>query len=103
MHSPFSTAKTVTLLPLKIEGNLDIQHAEAVHKLLLSQPAASSKVLDLSAVAACDLTGIQLLLSAQKTAIAAGEKFSVSAYSPAVAAACTGLGLDVSQLSTSSL
>ena len=89
--------------PLKIEGNLDIQHAEAVHKLLLSQPLASARVLDLSAVAACDLTGIQLLLSAQKTVLASGGVFSISAYSPAVAAACTGLGLDIAQLSASRL
>jgi anti-anti-sigma regulatory factor len=102
MTAPSSISKTATPSPLKIEGNLIIQDVEAAHKLLLSQPT-SSMVLDLSAVATCDLTGVQLLLSAQKTAIAAGGKFSVSAYSPAVAAACTGLGLDVSQLSASSL
>jgi anti-anti-sigma regulatory factor len=101
MSTP-SSAKTTTPTPLKIEGNLDIQHAEGVHKLFLSQPA-SPMVLDLSAVAACDVTGIQLLLSARKTATDAGEKFLVSAYSPAVVTACAGLGIDVSELSTSSL
>lgn len=81
--------------------DLDIQHAEAVHKLLLAQPESPVMELDLSAVAACDLTGLQLLLSAHRTASAGGRSFSISDWSPAVTAACTGLGLDISRLSIS--
>ncbi|HEY4248907.1 MAG TPA: STAS domain-containing protein [Lacunisphaera sp.] len=103
MSAASSNTKAIAPLPLKIETDLDIQHAEEVHKLLLVQSETPATALDLSAVAACDLTGLQLLFSAQRTASAAGRKFSISAYSPAIVAACTGLGLDVSQLSNSTL
>jgi len=98
-----SSSKAITPLPLKIEMDLDIQHAEAVHKLLLAQPDSPVMELDLSEVAACDLTGVQLLLSAQRTASADGRKLSISACSPAVTTACTGLGLDISRLSLPTL
>ena len=101
--SAFSSPKVIAPPSLKIETDLDIQHAEAVHNLLLAQPASAFAELDLSSVASCDLTGIQLLVAARVTATAAGKKFSISAFSPSVIAACTGLGLDVSQLSTSAL
>jgi anti-anti-sigma factor len=105
MHSPSSIASAGMTAPpsLKIEGHLDIQHAEAVQKLLLAQPAFPAFSLDLSAVNACDLTGLQLLLSARHTARDAGAKFSITAPSAAVATACAGLGLDISELSTSAL
>ncbi len=103
--SAFSSSDHQAIAPLllKIEMDLTIQHAEAVQKLLLAQPDSPVVELDLSSVGACDLTGIQLLVSARQTATAAGKTFSIKAYSPAVGAACTGLGLDVSQLSTSTL
>jgi anti-anti-sigma regulatory factor len=98
-----SPSRAIAPLPLKIETDLDIQHAEEVHKLLLVQLASPAMELDLSAVAVCDLTGVQLLLSAQQSATAAGKKISIGACSPAVLAACAGLGLDPSRLSIPTL
>lgn len=103
MSPSSSIAGKAAPVPFKITGDLDIQHAEAVQKLLLIQSDSPALLLDLSGVTACDLTGLQLLLSTRKTASTVGANFSITAHSPAVAAACAGLGLEVEELSHSVL
>ena len=98
-----SSSRAIAPLPLKIETDLDIQHAEEVHKLLLVQLQSPAMELDLSAVTACDLTGVQLLVSAQQSATAAGRKIFIGACSPAILGACAGLGLDPSRWSIPTL
>lgn len=63
---------------LKVEGVLSIYEAEAFKKELLEGLDKSSElVIDLGAVSECDLTCIQLLYSAKKTALEKGKIFAI--------------------------
>jgi anti-anti-sigma factor len=86
--------------PLKIAGTLDIYSADtlrdALYQHLQSRPALA---LDLSGADACDVTALQLICSARKSAEAAGRPFTVTDVSPAVAQTCAAFGLVSEQLS----
>ncbi len=53
--------------------------------------------LNLSAIDSCDAAGIQLLCSAQKTALCRGRAFSLQTPSAAVLKAFQSVGLDINQ------
>lgn len=79
---------------LRLGGHLDIYHADDVLKQLRQHLAgADSLQLDLSAVEACDAAGVQLLLSARRSASDSATGFDLRAMSPAVASCLQQLGL----------
>lgn len=77
---------------------LDLAHVGAVKDDLLAALAVGSTRLDLSAVASCDLAGLQLLWAAHASAGAHGHRFTIVAPSPTVLAAATTYGLDLEEL-----
>jgi anti-anti-sigma regulatory factor len=84
---------------LRIEGSPDIYDAGVLHETLKHLlEAHASVVLDLSAIEACDITMLQLLCSAKKSAEKSGKIFSVRSFSPAVIQANTSLGLTNEQV-----
>ena len=88
---------------LQIAGTLDIYSADAFREELVRHVQARPSVaLDLSAVEACDITGLQLLCSAAKTAAADGKRFEIAAVSTALTETRTALGFTAEQLSGAS-
>lgn len=77
---------------------LELAHVGAVRDELLAALAVGSTRFDLSAVASCDLAGLQLLWAAKASAVAHGQRFSVVDPSSAVVAAAATFGLDLSEL-----
>lgn len=77
---------------------LDLAHASAVKDELLARLAVGSAALDLAAVTACDLAGLQLLWAARTSAQGHGQRFTVTNPSPAVLAAAAAFGLDLNEL-----
>ena len=67
---------------LRIQGELTIFRAAELKPVLLDQPAPSE--IDLSGVTELDTAGVQLLLLAKATALAAHRELRLVAPSPAV-------------------
>lgn len=79
---------------LVFAGELDLYTVERARDALLEPFALTSALeLDLRAVTACDLAGLQLLISAHRSAIAAGKPFSLTQPVPVLAVAAAQLGL----------
>ena len=79
---------------LRFTGSLDIYSVEAAKTALLEHLASRPALaLDLSAVAACDLAGLQVLIAARKGASATGKRFSIGASSEAVRECCALSGV----------
>lgn len=79
---------------LRLDGDLDLYHAETAREALLKQLSGSAALeLDLSGVEACDTAGIQLLLAARRSAVAAGKPFVIHATAPALATCGERLGV----------
>lgn len=74
--------------PLRLVGEMDIYHAEALRQTLLDAlaPLAPGALLelDLSGVTEFDTAGLQLLIMADRAARAAGGTLRVTACSDAV-------------------
>lgn len=74
-----------------LAGDLDIYNVEttrdALAALLADRPGLD---LDLSGVESCDAAGIQLLLAARRSALAAEKTFSIRTFASAVTK-CGGL------------
>ncbi|MDZ7813180.1 MAG: STAS domain-containing protein [Ideonella sp.] len=81
---------TVTL-----QGELSIGYAAQVREQLLAAwPASEADCeLDLSAVEACDSSGVQLLIAAQKSATQRGGECVITAASDAVRQTLKNYGL----------
>ena len=78
----------------RLEGALDIYAAEKLRETLQGcMTTAGVIVLDLGGVESCDTTGVQLLLSAQRTASEAGRTLHFEAIPAAVGRCCERLGL----------
>ncbi len=89
-HSPSKTPPGA----LRLEGELDLYAAERVHAALVELLHGSAPAeLDLSAVAGCDASGAQLLLSARATAAAQGRTLRFVAIPEPVHACFGRLGL----------
>jgi ABC-type transporter Mla MlaB component len=81
---------------LSLEGELTVSNAADLRQGLLAALEQSDRLeLDLDAVTAIDLAGLQLLCSAQRTAMA-GEKSLTfkDALPPALQEACANAGFD---------
>ena len=81
-------------LVMKIEGSLSVYEVGDLKDLLLmGLTNYQGIILDINGVIACDTLGIQLLLSARKTAEKLNKTFNVTGDSQSVQDAVTGVGL----------
>lgn len=77
----------------RIEGPLTIAMAANWRRRLVAATARGMLVIDAGAVTSCDTIGVQLLVSARRTAEAGGVPFRVAASSPAIDRACAAIGV----------
>lgn len=84
---------------MKIAGRLDIYSANDITDALAECLATHPELLlDLSDVESCDIAGVQLICSAQKSAAASHKAFLLTAASPQVTRACADAGLSPASL-----
>jgi anti-anti-sigma factor len=81
--------------PLRLTGALDLYQVATARAAWLAHfnTTHSALVLDLGAVTGCDTAGLQLLIAAHHSALAAGRSFALLTPSPAVRAGAHQLGL----------
>ena len=77
-----------------LSGALTIQSAAEQHTALRDALAAGASVLDLSAVQACDTSGVQLLLAASRHAKLLGNSLALRHASDPVREALQRYGLE---------
>jgi anti-anti-sigma factor len=83
---------------LRLAGSLEIREVDELHRALRDFLSGESKpVIDLSAVESCDTAGLQLLVSARKTAERAGKPFRLTGIPVAVSDAAASLGVSLSE------
>lgn len=86
-----TTSETGTV---RLVGALDIYGAELARTALLERLAhRPALILDLRGVETCDAAGVQLLLAAHRSAVAAGKSLVVAAAAPVVEACGRSLGV----------
>lgn len=82
-------------LVMKIEGSLSAYEVGALKDRLLTGFADHQGIiLDINGVTECDSLGIQLLLSARKTAEKLNKSFNLTGDSPALQNMLIGVGLE---------
>lgn len=80
--------------PLHLAGDLDLYQVESARAALLAHlNTHSAAVVDLSGITGCDTAGLQLLIAADRSAHAAGRRFTLLAPPPAVRKCAEQLGL----------
>lgn len=85
--------------PLSVAGSLSLHTAEAFHEALRQHVTSEPSVtLDLTGVDECDLAGVQLLCSAQKTAFEAGKPWKAG-LSAVIVNMCEALGIPAGSIS----
>lgn len=88
---------TTTAVPdgtLRLSGTLQIYDVEPARQAMRDHLAQQEEFhLDLTDLADCDTAGLQLLLAAHRSALAAGKRFSVQGLGPTLASRATALGL----------
>ncbi len=90
--------------PIRLAGSLRIGDLDAWRSAIESHMAATPNLeIDLSGVADADTFGIQLLLSAERTAAAAGGSLRLRHIPAAVARAAAAVGLDIESFAKPSL
>jgi anti-anti-sigma factor len=81
-------------LTLRLAGDLDIYSVEPARDALLAHLADKLGIeLDLASVETCDAAGMQLLLAARRSAVAAGKVFAIRSPVPAIEQCGEALGL----------
>lgn len=91
-------AKTESGDVLKLSGELRISVAEELRAALLDLVCTASRpIVDLSEVTQCDITGLQLLISAGRTAERSAKPFELVRMPAAVREAREALGLPMPQ------
>ena len=84
---------------LAVSGSLEIDAANELRQaLLVCLSQQSEVVLDLSSVDKCDVTGLQVLLAGQRSALAAGKAFRILGVPAAVTESAAALGLSLEGL-----
>ncbi len=82
-----------------LEGALTVNYAEEQRiRLLAALEAAPTLVVDLVAVTAADVFGLQLLVAGQRSARSRGKILEVIHASDAVRAACEATGIEPAAL-----
>ena len=85
---------------MKIEGPLSAYEVRGLKdRLLTGFTNYQGIILDVNGVTECDTLGIQLLLSARKTAEKLNKTFNVTGDSQSIQDAVTGVGLDAEDFS----
>ncbi len=80
---------------VKFDGGLTVYEAAAIREELVEcLDAHAGLTLDLTGVNECDVTGVQLLLSAGLTARAENKSFAIQGANTGVNDIIKGLGLD---------
>ncbi len=84
---------------LTICGRVDISTADELRDGLRAHEAKHPEwMLDLSEVESCDVTALQLLWSARRSATEARKPFRITGCSPAIVEAASALGLCIDEL-----
>jgi anti-sigma B factor antagonist len=84
---------------MRVSGSLVLQAAESQRDQMMRQLAGNPHLtLDLGAVEAFDTTGLQLLLAARKTALAAGGSLRLRRASAEVLQFAASLGLSLDEM-----
>ena len=82
-------------LVMEIAGSLSAYDVgELKDRLLTALTNYQGIILDINGVTECDTLGVQLLLSAQKTADKLNKTFHITGYSQSIQDAVTGVGLE---------
>lgn len=97
-----ATTASIPAATATAPARLDIGNAADARQALLTALASGAGRLDLSAVVACDLAGLQLLLAAAATVRGNGGALSFHAPSPAVTAAASAFGVNLAAQSNQS-
>jgi anti-anti-sigma factor len=89
----------ITTLPdsntLRLAGDLDIYSVESARDALLVYLADKPAIeLDLDGVETCDAAGMQLLLAARRSAVAAGKAFAIHTPVTVIEKCGEALGLE---------
>lgn len=82
--------------PLGVSGELNLYAAQELldrFRILLDQEPAPA--IDLTGVEACDVSALQILISARRTAESSGRKLRLVGWPEAVDEACRSLGVPV--------
>jgi anti-anti-sigma factor len=88
----------ITALPdtntLRLVGDLDLYSVEAACEALRTHLTDKAGLeLDLGGIETCDTAGMQLLLAAQRSAVASGKSFAIPGTSSAIEKCRELLGL----------
>ncbi|HWH27731.1 MAG TPA: STAS domain-containing protein [Mycobacteriales bacterium] len=75
-------------------GDVDANCADALRETLLAQVRASDVALDLSAVGFIDSPGVSVLVTAHRTACAAGHRFAIRGADGVVLKVLHAMGLE---------
>ena len=79
---------------LRLAGDLDIYSVEPARDAFGTNLAKLPGLnLDLAGISACDTAGLQLLIAARRSAVAAGKSFTILASAPAVEKCAELLGV----------
>lgn len=89
----------VTCPPLRVEGPFVISTMTDWHGRVLNRVASDPVVIDLGGATEIDLFGLQLLLSARRSATEHGRAFALVGQPPVFTTACTSAGLAASLFS----
>ena len=90
----FEKEETNGPLVLRIKGSMSVFNIASIHKELLSCfDEDNNLTLNLEAVEVCDISGLQLLYSARKTAESEGKKFMVDGTSISIIDTINSAGL----------
>lgn len=95
MSESTSTRSPEPAAAMQLGADLDLVHIAARREELLTHAAVRSPILDLGAVARCDLAGLQLLMAARATAAVDEVTLHFANPSAAVQAAAAVFGIDL--------
>ncbi len=93
MHLQITASEDTHIV--RLAGDLDLYGVAAARESLLYHLARNRGVeLDLGAVTGCDAAGLQVLISARRTAEASGGTFRIHTAAPEIGKCAALLGVD---------
>jgi anti-anti-sigma factor len=95
-----ATISPKALLPLRIEGALDVQNATTLRAAIIDRLSVPAPVyeIDLASVSACDSAGLQLLCAARQSALSAGAAWRLTNPPESVLRACAEMALSPKEI-----
>ena len=86
---------------MKIDGALNVYEAAKIHEKMNGIfEKHDGLIIDISGLEECDLTGLQILISARQTAREKGKKFVLENVTRVVVDACSRVGLLSGEMAT---